>query len=326
MLKRVFKFLGITFILLVSLVIILCAFWYRSDIPVKELEAKYFKPQSSYITINDSKVHVRQQGSGTAIFLLHGSFASLHTWDSWEKELSKNFKTISLDFPGHGLTGPNTTNSYSTDAYEALVFALANQLKIDTFYVAGNSMGGQVAWKMALHHPERVKKLILVDAAGYWKITADSTSKKQSRPFIFKLLQNDFVASTMMKITPRFLFKINLRQVYGDPDKVKEEDIDRFYDLILREGNRASTMLRLRQAGKDLQDSIQYIQTPTLIIWGGKDEWIPVANAYRFNKDIKDSELKIFPQAGHVPMEEIPSETAKSAMDFLQDKPRKDGK
>jgi pimeloyl-ACP methyl ester carboxylesterase len=326
MLKRVFKFLGITFILLVSLVIILCAFWYRSDILVKELEAKYFTPQSSYITINDLKVHVRQQGSGTAIFLLHGSFASLHAWDNWEKELSKNFKTISMDFPGHGLTGLNQTNKYSTDDYEALVFSLADQLKIDTFYVAGNSMGGQVAWKMALHHPERVKKLILVDAAGYWKITSDSTSKKQSLPFIFKLLQNDFVASTLMKITPRFLFKINLRQVYGDPDKVKEEDIDRFYDLMLREGNRASTMLRLRQASKDLQDSIQYIQTPTLIIWGEKDEWIPVANAYSFNKDIKDSELKIFSQAGHVPMEEIPSETVRSAMDFLQDKPRKDGK
>lgn len=326
MLKRVFRFLGIACILLISLVITLCAFWYRSDIPVMELETKYFTPQSSYITINDSKVHVRQQGSGIAIFLLHGSFASLHTWDSWEKELSKSFKTISLDFPGHGLTGPNQANKYSTDNYEALVFALADQLKIDTFYVAGNSMGGQVAWKMALHHPERVKKLILVDAAGYWKITSDSSSKKQSRPFIFKLLQNDFVASTMMKITPRFLFKINLRQVYGNPSKVREEDIDRFYDLILREGNRASTMLRLRQAGKDLQDSIQYIQTPTLIIWGEKDAWIPVANAYRFNNDIKDSKLKIFSQAGHVPMEEIPSETIRSAMYFLQDKPRKDGK
>jgi pimeloyl-ACP methyl ester carboxylesterase len=325
MLKRVFKFVAIGCLSLISIALILCASWYRSDIPVTELEAKYFTPQSSYLTVQDSKVHVRQQGAGPTIFLLHGSFASLHTWDGWEKELSKNFKTISLDFPGHGLTGPNAANRYSTDDYEALVFALADQLKIDTFYVAGNSMGGQVAWKMALHRPERVKKLILVDAAGYWRISTDSIFKTHNRPFIFKLLQNDWVASTMIKITPRFLFKINLRQVYGNPGKVKNEEVDRFYDLLLREGNRASTMQRLRQPGKDLQDSIKHIQVSTLIIWGAKDAWIPVANAYHFNKDIKTSETKIFPQAGHVPMQEIPNETVKSAIDFLQNKPRENG-
>jgi pimeloyl-ACP methyl ester carboxylesterase len=272
--------------------------------------------------VDGSNIHVRQQGKGTPIFLLHGSFASLHTWDAWEREMSKHYKTISLDFPGHGLTGPVASQKYSTDDYEQLVIRLADLLKIDTFFVAGNSMGGQVAWKMALHYPTRVKKLVLIDAAGYWKISPDSSSKKQSRPFIFKLLQSDVIAKSMIKITPRFLFKMNLKQVYGDPTKVKEADVDRFYDLMLREGNRASTMQRLRQPGKDLQDSIQYVSTPTLIIWGEKDAWIPVSNAYRFKKDIKDAELKVFEGAGHVPMEEIPSETVAAALQFLQNKPR----
>jgi pimeloyl-ACP methyl ester carboxylesterase len=325
MLKRLLRFLAFAFISLVSLIVILCAFWYQADIPLVELEPKYFTPQSSYINVNNIRVHVRQQGDGPIVFLLHGSFASLHTWNDWEKELSKNFKTISLDFPGHGLTGPSPSEKYSTDDYESLVFALADQLKIDSFYVAGNSMGGQVAWTMALHHPEKVKKLILIDASGYWKITSDSTSKKQNRPFIFKLLQNDFVATFMVKITPRFFFQWNLKQVYGDPTKVKEEDVDRFYDLMLRDGNRASTIQRLRQSNRDLQDSIRYITVPTLIIWGEKDNWIPVTNAHRFNQDIKGSELKLFQQAGHVPMEEIPSETVKVTIDFLQNKPRQDG-
>jgi pimeloyl-ACP methyl ester carboxylesterase len=126
----------------------------------------------------------------------------------------------------------------------------------------------------------------------------------------------------MIKITPRFLFKMNLKQVYGDPTKVKEADVDRFYDLMLREGNRASTMQRLRQPGKDLQDSIRYISTPTLIIWGEKDAWIPVSNAYRFKEEIRGAELKVFVGAGHVPMEEIPTETVSAALQFLQNKPR----
>jgi pimeloyl-ACP methyl ester carboxylesterase len=127
----------------------------------------------------------------------------------------------------------------------------------------------------------------------------------------------------MVKITPHFLFKWNLKQVYGNPEKVKEKDVDRFYDLMLREGNRAATMQRLRQPGKDLQDSIKFIHTSTLIIWGKNDAWIPLENAHRFNHDITGSELKIFPGAGHVPMEEIAEETVQAALNFLQNKPGK---
>lgn len=324
MMKRVVKFIGLSILFVFGLVVVLCASWYRQDISVADLESNYLTPQSSYITVDGCNIHVRQQGKGTPLFLLHGSFASLHTWDTWESELSKHYHTISLDFPGHGLTGPVASQKYSTDDYEQLVIHLADQLKIDSFFVAGNSMGGQVAWKLALHHRTRVKKLVLIDAAGYWKISTDSTSRKQSRPFIFKLLQNDLMAKSMIKITPRFLFKMNLKQVYGDPSKVKETDVDRFYNLMLREGNRASTMQRLRQPGKDLQDSIRYISTPTLIIWGDKDAWIPVSNAYRFKNDIKGAELKVFEGVGHVPMEEIPETTVSAALNFLQSKPRQD--
>lgn len=322
MVKKITRFLGYSLGAILLIILALGIAWYQSDIPAEELEKKYFVQGSSYLPVGPDKIHVRQQGVGTPIFLLHGSFASLHTWQAWEKELSQHYRTISLDFPGHGLTGPSASVRYSTDDYEKLVFEIADQLNIDSFYVAGNSMGGLVAWKMALHSPARVKKLILVDAAGFWKISIDSASKKQSRPFIFKLLQNDLVANVAVKITPKFLFRYNLKQVYGDPAKVKEKDVDRFYDLMMRAGNRLATMQRLRQPGKNLQDSIRSIKVPTLILWGKKDAWIPVSNAYQFKDAILHSQLTIFDGAGHVPMEEIPEQTVKEALNFLQQKPR----
>jgi pimeloyl-ACP methyl ester carboxylesterase len=325
MLKKLIKALSYLLGTLLVILFLLAAIWYRADTPLIELQKKYWTTGSSFISINEDTIHIREQGSGVPIFLLHGSFASLHAWHAWEKDLSKTFKTISIDFPSHGLTGPTKSQRYSTDDYEQLVFNIADYLKIDSFYVAGNSMGGQVAWKMALHQPNRVKKLILVDAAGYWKMTTDSTSKNQSRPFIFRLLQNDMVANTLSKITPKFLFRFNLKQVYGNPAKVIEGDVGRFYDLMMREGNRSATVLRLRQPNRDLQDSIKFIQVPTLIIWGEKDAWIPVSNAHRFNADVVHSQLQIFPGAGHVPMEEIPQETVTAAIEFLQKKPRQDG-
>ncbi len=321
MITRIFKWLGFLLAGIVLLLIILGGAWYKSDIPVKELEPKYFTSESSYIDVCDSKLHVRQRGAGPAIFLIHGSFASLHTWSGWEEVLSKNYRTISMDLPAHGLTGPNPSHTYSTDDYEKVVMALADTLRIDTFFVAGNSMGGNIAWKMALHHPDRIKKLVLVDAAGFGRFTSDSAkSQKRLDPFIFKLLRSDLTGNLLTRITPRFLVERNMKQVYGDPSKIKSADVDRFYELILREGNRKATVDRLRRPGEDLMDSIHFIHVPTLIIWGQMDQWIPVEHAYRFQKSIQHSILKVFPSAGHIPMEEIPQESVEVALAFLNGK------
>jgi pimeloyl-ACP methyl ester carboxylesterase len=311
MIRKVFK---IGLFIVIALFILLIS-GYRSDIKVEDLEQEYFTAESQYIEVMDAKLHIRKQGNGEPIFLIHGSFASLHTWNSWEVELAKAFTTISVDLPGHGLTGPNKNEIYTTDYYADLIFALADSLQIDSFYVAGNSMGGTVAWKMALKNPARIKKLILIDAAGY---TNASNNKPVNKPFIFRLLDNKVIASLFLKITPRFMFSLNLKQVYGNHEKITEEQIDRYYNLMLRDGNREATLKRLQHMGKNLQDSISYITTPTLILWGEKDAWIPVAHAYRFNSEIKGSELIVYKNAGHVPMEEIPLETLIPARIFLK--------
>jgi len=302
----------------IGLVLLLILISYRQDIPIEKLESKYLTKESSYIEVNDARLHVRKRGAGPVLFLLHGSFASLHTWNEWEHELSKTFTTISLDLPGHGLTGPNGSGEYSTDYYSNLLFSLADTLHIDTFYLAGNSMGGQVVWHMALQNPGRVKKIILVNAAGYRTASSDTTERPTKRPFIFKLLGNKLIASLFTSLTPRFLFKQNLKQVYGNPENITKEQVDRYYDLMLRDGNRKATLQRLGQSGKSLQNSINQIQTPTFILWGAKDAWISVSHAYRFHEEIPNASLAIFPSAGHIPMEEIPQETVKSVIDFLK--------
>ncbi|MBX2962860.1 MAG: alpha/beta hydrolase [Cyclobacteriaceae bacterium] len=317
--KKIIKWIGYTLAFLFAVILIFLAANYKADIPVEKLEPTYFTQESRYTLVDGVNIHIRKRGSGAPVMLVHGSFASLHTWKGWEDELSKYFTTISLDLPGHGLTGPTSIENYTTDEYARLLFALADTMKLDTFYLAGNSMGGNVAWKMALRQPNRVKKLILVDAAGFWKITSDSTTKPTKRPFIFILLSIDAVGKVLSKITPYFLFKRNLQQVYGIKTKVKSETIDRYYELILREGNREATLNRLRNSGRDLQDSIPFIKIPTLILWGARDAWIPVEHAHRFHQAIEHSRLIIFDSAGHVPMEEIPDESVEAALSFLKE-------
>ena len=309
----------------VLLLIILIAFLaYRSDIPAAEVEATYRTPESKFIQVSDSRMHVRKRGSGVPVFLIHGSFASLHTWEPWEDSLIQNFTTISIDLPGHGLTGPNKSGDYSQDYYRDLLFALADTLRIDTFYIAGNSMGGNVAWRMAIQRPDRVKKLILVDAAGAPKspqpdtIQTNQKSTNRSRPWIFSVIANPTWGKLLTRFTPRFLFAINLKQVYANDSLINNVVTDRYYKLLLREGNRQATIERLTARQNFFGEVRDSLRTPTLILWGAQDSWIPLSNGERMHAAIPGSQLVVFPHAGHVPHEEIPEESVAVALAFLK--------
>lgn len=318
--RRLVRIAGVGLGVILAILLVLIAVLYRAEIPVAELKPKYLTPESSIVGVRGDSLHVRQRGQGPPLFLLHGSFASLHTWNDWQDSLSRHFRTISLDFPGHGLSGPSPEKHYSTDDYAASVLALADALQIDTFSVAGNSMGGAVAYKLAIRSA-RVRKLILVDAAGApaAAVTPGAPQPTQKRPWIFGLLSNPLTAQLMTRLTPRFLFEKVMGGVFADQKKITPAMIDRYFELMLREGNRAATFERLQTPQTDSRDSLSMIRIPTLILWGEQDSWIPVSHADRFGQAIPNSEVVIFPHAGHVPMEEIPAETLPVVLRFLQE-------
>ncbi|MEY3187029.1 MAG: hypothetical protein RL675_853, partial [Bacteroidota bacterium] len=111
----------------------------------------------------------------------------------------------------------------------------------------------------------------------------------------------------LVKFTPRSLIKKSIEDVYADKSKVNEQLVQRYYDLLLREGNRQATLDIFKQRKYASAEKIKSISTPTLIIWGEEDQLIDVSNAYLFKKDIQRSELVVIPKTGHVPMEENPS-------------------
>lgn len=303
-------------------------FTFRNDLPVTAVEKKYWTPESHYIEADGIKLHVRIKGEGEPIILLHGSFSSLHTWEGWQEELSPYFMTISLDLPGHGLTGPDEFARYSTQDYAKLVGALADKLKLDKFHLAGNSMGGGVAMQIASDEPEKVLTLNLIDAAGAPRLEVAPSDTITSQPrsggaWIFKLASNPVFSRLLLKCTPKFLFEINMKQVYGDPSKVRDQGVQRYYDLMLRSGNREATLDRLRM--KRVMDiDFERLTMPTLILWGQKDSWIPVSHAYILEQVIKGSHLVVFERVGHVPMEEIVTQSVAEYLSFLGVEQRKD--
>jgi pimeloyl-ACP methyl ester carboxylesterase len=281
----------------------------RFDIPPERLMAKYAAPPSKFIDVAGLNVHYRDEGQGFPLLLLHGAGSSLHTWEGWTRELSRSYRVIRLDLPGFGLTGPNATKDYSMAWNVRFLAAFLDKLNVRECYVAGNSYGGRMAWEFAYAHPERVRKLILVDASGY--------AVKRRRILAIRLARMPLVGRLLVHTTPRFLVAITLRETYGDPRRLSEAMIDRYYDLLLRAGNRETFGILSRETVSDPTARVRKIRVPTLILWGGEDRSVPGSYAERFHADIQGSKLIVYPGVGHVPMEEIPGESSRDAAAFL---------
>lgn len=284
------------------------------DRPVEELQARWAPAPSQFIELMGMQVHLRDEGprdDAEPLLLLHGTSASLHTWEGWVADLKRTRRVISVDLPGFGLTGPFPDGDYRIAHYTAFLDALLDRLQVPPVVVAGNSFGGQLAWELAVARPARVSRLILVDAAGYPR-------QSSSVPIGFRLAQVPALAPLMARLLPRRMIESSVQNVYGDPTRVTDELVERYYQLTLRAGNRQALVQRFQQApAGDSQALIRQVRQPTLILWGGRDGLIAPANAERFKADIAGSRLVIFEQLGHVPQEEEPALTLPVVQGFL---------
>ncbi|MBC7499387.1 MAG: alpha/beta hydrolase [Herminiimonas sp.] len=308
---------GIVIIVALQLLVFVAvvALTWAPDRPVSALAPRWAKLPSRFIDVKGLRVHLRDQGQRddpSPIVLIHGTSDSLHTWEGWVTALKTDRRVITMDLPGFGLTGPNASGNYDGDTYVRFVVDLLDALGVQRCVLGGNSLGGDIAWHVALAAPQRVDRLILVDAGGY-------PVQAQSVPIGFRVARMPGLNRLMEYTLPRTLIASSVRNVYGDPERVTPELVDRYEELTLREGNRRALGQRFAHAafGADAA-RISQIRIPTLILWGGRDKLIPVENARRFQQDIAGSTLQIFDELGHVPHEENAVATVKAVQDFLQ--------
>ena len=288
------------------------------DRPVQTLVARWAPPPSEFVEIKGQLVHLRDEGPRTdplPIVLVHGTSASLHTWEGWVRALKAQRRVISFDLPGFGLTGPFAgqyePDNYHGDAYARFVVDLLDALKLDRVVLGGNSLGGEIAWRTAHLAPQRVAALVLVDAAG-------PAFTPLSVPLGFRLARIPVLNRVGEWLLPRSMVEEGLVNVYGDPAKVTEPLVDRYFELTLREGNRRALAQRLRRQviGEDA-DRIGTLKLPTLILWGGRDRLIPLPIARQFQQQIAGSQLVVFDELGHVPQEEDPARSVAPVKVFL---------
>ena len=288
------------------------------DRSVESLVARWAPPPSDFVEVNGMVVHVRDQGprgDPLPIVLIHGTSASLHTWEGWVKSLTGERRVVTFDLPGFGLTGP-FGGSYAPDDYRGAAYArfvvdLLDRLRLPRVVLGGNSLGGEVAWRTALLAPERVAALVLVDASGPRFVP-------EAVPLGFAIARVPLVNRLSEWVLPRGVVAQSVASVYGNPAKVTPALVDRYFALALRAGNRRALAQRIAVVvqGEDAS-GIEHIRQPTLIVWGGRDRLIPPATAQAFERAIPGSRLVVLPGLGHVPQEEDAALSVQPVRAFL---------
>jgi pimeloyl-ACP methyl ester carboxylesterase len=280
-------------------------------------EMGIIEPDSSFIDVDGVMTRYVAKGTGDeAIVFIHGFSSSLYTWRNCLDTIAAQGRVYALDLEGFGFSDKPVAD-YTIDGYVDFVVHFMDALDIKSAVLCGNSMGGNISWRTALKYPDRVSKLILVDASGY---PSEDSGKHSGLPFLLRIGRLPGVGEMFSFLASRGQIRSSLESAYFDDSKVTDHTVDVYYSALKTEGGMRAVLARMRGSREDLKqwsEKIPSLTLPTLIVWGAQDSWIPVENAGRFHKDIAGSKLVTLDGCGHLPQEEFPREFSKHVLDFL---------
>jgi len=312
------KLIARIFIGLIAVLVLLVGVAYLlygvSDLDPEQLKSKYANLESEFITLdNGLEVHTRDQGpeDGEAIVLVHGSSSSLHTWEPWIGFLKDDYRVISMTLAGHGLTGPHPDHDYSMVGQARLVRDVLETKEIERYTIVGSSMGGFISWVHTILYPASVDRLVLIGASGFPNDAPQSLA--------FTVLRTPGLRNLMRYITPRSTLADATRLAYHNSPVVDDALIDRYYELLLREGNREATAIRSGNTRDySINERLDEIGVPVLLMWGKHDALVPVEDAAKFAAKIPQAQTLIYDDLGHIPFEEAPERTVRDFRAFLR--------
>lgn len=311
----------------ILLIVLFASQYFRRDLSREEL-SQYIAAESKFITLKKSgaNVHYRDEGdkSGPTIVLFHGGTASLTDWAPWTTVLKNSFRVISLDFPGHGLTGRIPGDEYTREKMVEVASELLEELKVKKFILAGHSMGGGIAICYTLENQDKVESLILIGSEGvtlgkgYQNVPGYSGQDEKvdtSLSFFEKMMTYYYNP----KSTEEYI-----KIMFVNKDLVTPEYLREANEISLHTGNRYASALMFKQYfssmkdPNDLEFKLKEIKLPVLLQFGKKDALVVPEIAERFHERLPDSKLIFYQNAGHMPVHEATEKTIDDLLKFLK--------
>ena len=262
-------------------------------------------------------MHVLDHGSGPAVLLLHGIAGSSRTWRDVIPRLAGRFTVIAPDLMGHGQSD-KPVGDYSLGAFASGIRDLLEVLDVDRATVVGQSFGGGVAMQLAYQHPERCERLALVDSGGLgrevsWMLRALTLpGSEYVMPVIFPGFVRDWGDGLFRSMGRHGVRLGRAAEMWSAFASLAESDNRQAFARTIRSvidpgGQSVSALDRLYLA----------CPMPTLIVWGDRDDIIPVSHAYSAHEAVPGSRLVIIEGVGHFPQIEAPRRFVEALVDFI---------
>ncbi len=278
---------------------------YRLSIALERKAAGLTEKQ---VQADEFTVHYLDGGRGETILLLHGFGADKDNWNRMARHLTANYRVVALDLPGFGMSSRPEAASYTIPDQAARLDRIAAAIGLDSFHLAGNSMGGAIAGRYAAEFPDKVKTLGLLNTGGLANCPKKSEFWKQLEEGKNSLLlerPEDF---------ERMLAFVFVRPPWI-PGPVKAYLARQ---AIARRPFNEKVFQQIRSGEWTLEQDLPRIRARTLILWGDQDRLIDVSCTETLEQGLADSTTAILKDCGHAPMMERPQETARLYLGFLQ--------
>jgi pimeloyl-ACP methyl ester carboxylesterase len=270
---------------------------------------------SSFVRVADVQLHVRDEGQGPALLMLHSSMTNLREWDAWAEQLKPHYRVIRLDWPPYGLSTDPAPSRGMVGVVD-LLDRFVTQLGLQRFTIVASSSGATIAVLYASKHPQKVSALAL-----------STLPLAAPPPTEFSLWQGvmQWTHDTLVpNYFPRFYYRSTLAELYGVPSRLRPETINWYYET----NNLPGGFARVRQYyeanrkavwSKGAAREAASIKVPVLLQWGDRDPVLaaPLADVARAQFSSAIVTLIHYPDVGHYPMLELPEQTGKDLQAFL---------
>ncbi|MEH6592185.1 MAG: alpha/beta hydrolase [Halioglobus sp.] len=312
MLKSLLSF-TLKFLAAIALLLVIGAatlLWLNRDLPFAELEQRYGGNDLKRLDVDGVNLAYKVEGDGPPVLLLHSHFYTMRMWQPWVDVLKQEFTVVRMDLTSHGLTGPDPTGDYSRARGTQLINALLAHLDIERTALVGSSTGGALAWYFAAEEPQKVSKLILVNAPGMPRVT---------NKYMEKTLPD--WGGYLLYLMPEAVFRPFLQAPVVDNSLISDELLHEFHQMYRGKGNRMAEYRRMQGWEKgDATPYLEKITAPTLVMWGQDNPQLPVEHVGQYKGKLVNAarvEQQIYPGIGHVIPLELPHQSALDARAFL---------
>ncbi|HYO99466.1 MAG TPA: alpha/beta hydrolase [Pyrinomonadaceae bacterium] len=295
-------------------------FWYSRPADLNFEDYRAAVPHEAASRFADiegvGRVHYQEKGQGRALVLIHGNNSSAYSWADVFDELAKEFRVVALDLKGFGFTA-KPEGDYRVETQAALVISLMDRLKIERATLCGSSMGGAVALAAAINYPQRIDALVLVGSSAFNEAKSGGATLAPAYvrwPYIGG-------AVTALALTSDSLVREGLRKSFYDESKVTEARVAAYYrPLRTRGGQRAARLVRDQRDYTGIENSLDKIRQPALLVWGAQDRLNLLEDGRRLQAKLAGSQLVVYDNCGHLPQEEMPERFAREVSEFMKSK------